>query len=377
MRVAHLIGAFSKLSETFLYDLVVESARQGIDAHVITSERVNADSRPFAPVHEFDINRDPHLPAGTRSRIPRDPEDLPLLRAHFLRLARRVQPDVLHAHFGELGWQAVPVAAALGVPLIVSFHGYDVTRLPRSPLWRSRYHDLFGMMAAAVVVSQDMRDRLVALGAPADRVQLIHIGKSVSAYPFQTRRPPLRRWLSIGRLVEKKGFDDSIRAFDRARVAGASLTIIGEGEERPRLEALVRALGCADRVHLTGGLPHDQVIAHLRAADAFILCSRTAQNGDTEGLPTVLIEAQLMGLPSIATRHTGIPEAFPAAHHWMLSDEGDVPALSAGIARVSRLTAGELRQITQTAHDYARRHFDVRATTARHIALYDTVRRGA
>jgi glycosyltransferase involved in cell wall biosynthesis len=373
MRVAHLIGAFSKLSETFLYDLVLEGAHQGIDTHVITSERVNPDMRPFTQVHEFDINHDLHLPDGTRSRIPRDPDDIPLLRAHLMRLVRRVQPDVLHAHFGELGWQAAPVAAALRLPLIVSFHGYDVTRLPRDPLWRARYAELFTIMAAAVVVSHDMRERLLALGAPPGKVHLIHVGKQAGDYPFQPRRPPLRRWLSIGRLVEKKGFDDCIRAFDAARIPGASLTIIGEGDERSRLESLVRALRCGDRVHLVGALPHDQVIAHLYQADAFILCSRTARSGDTEGIPTVLMEAQLAGLPTITTRHTGIPEAIPPGNRWLLADEGDVPALSTRIVQASSLNADALHQMSTAAHQHIRQHFDLPTTTRQHTRLYAQV----
>lgn len=377
MRVAHIVGAFSKLSETFIYDLVVASARGGIDTHVLTSEHVNAHERPFDPVHVLELLPEGHPERAllqTMNRLDQLPDDQPdnlLVREAYHRLIERLQPDIIHAHFGELGWLIAPVAQRLGIPLIVSFHGYDVSRLPRHPRWRQRYAEMFGVMACAVVVSERMRRDVIALGVPSECIKIIHVGKDIHDYPQKTPTYPIRNWISVGRLVEKKGHADCIRAFARARLRQPfTLTIVGDGSQQAELETLIRDHQLSDCVQLVGGIPHERVKQMMLQADAFILCSKTAANGDKEGIPTVLMEAQAIGLPCISTTHAGIAEAIPTENQWMLAPEGDIDGIACLIERVSELDGATLSDIVMRGRQKIADEFSLAASVAQHSALY-------
>jgi colanic acid/amylovoran biosynthesis glycosyltransferase len=131
--------------------------------------------------------------------------------------------------------------------------------------------------------------------------------------------------------VEKKGFDDLIRAVAaiRGRIAQpVRLDIWGAGPLQRRLEGLAHGLGLWNAVSFRGIAASQNVPQLLRRYDAFVLPSKTARNGDTEGIPITILEAQAAGLPVVTTLHAGIPEAVPRANHGLLAREGDVQDLA-------------------------------------------------
>jgi glycosyltransferase involved in cell wall biosynthesis len=133
--------------------------------------------------------------------------------------------------------------------------------------------------------------------------------------------------VAIGRFVEKKGFEDLIRAMGAIRGRNTlpiRLDIWGDGPLKRRLESLTTQLGLWNAVTFKGLAASREVPRLLRRYDAFVLPSRTARNGDTEGIPITILEAQAAGLPVVTTLHGGIPEAVPRANHGLLAREGDV-----------------------------------------------------
>lgn len=384
MRVAQITLSFSPLTETFIYDPIAELARRGIEVPVITFERVDAARRPHEPVRVVPA------PARARpdrialrlwdglrgnrgrsgSRAPR--ADWVLHRRALAPVLRDLRPDVVHAHFGTMGVLVLPLTRAEGIPLVVTFYGFDLSRLARAPGWRAAYGPLWRDAAAVVTVSDLMRRRAVELGCPAGKARVVHIGQRLGDYPFRARTGPARRLVSVGRLVEKKGHLDAVRAIARARARGVevSLRIVGDGPLAGPVAREAAALGVADLVTLLGPRPHREVVAELEAADAFLLTSKVDADGEEEGIPTVLGEAQAVGLPCVSTRHAGIPEGIPPEGHGLLADEGDVPGIADALARLVGLSDAERLRIGEAGLRHVTTHFALDREVDQLAALY-------
>lgn len=328
--VAHYRNAYLPRSETFIHEVVARHSRY--EPVVLTHERQNPESFP-AP-GPLDVVR-PILSGGLLSFLDRSAA-LTIRRRQFAvgRALRRRGPAILHAHFGEDGVVATRAARGTGIPVIVTFYGVDATRLAAHALWRRRFRRLFQRARFVLAEGPRLRRRLLALGCPAERARLQPIPVRFDLFPFRIRtRPEDGRVIVLQacRFVEKKGVDLTVEAF--ARIAGswpeAELWLLGDGPERPRVEAVVDREGLRSRVRLLGMRSHEEYAELLERAHLFVQPSRTAANGDGEGgAPTTLLEAQASGLPVVASDHADIPSVV-AEDGALLAREGDV----AGVAR--------------------------------------------
>jgi len=367
IRVVHLCKAFSKRSETFVYDYVTELERQGVDNHVVATRRVNPDERPFENVtvvpwpalwnprrmgHRLleELGLDGALESSWRELWPGAEEAI-----------ERIAPDVLHAHFGRPGVKAVPIAEQLDLPLVVTFYGYDISKLPRERRWREAYESIWHRAQAVVVLSEDMKEAAVRLGAPPDAVHVVHLARDLDEFSYRPPSGPVTEFISVGRLTEKKGHLDAIRAVQRRIEAGddVRLRIVGAGPQRDELEQYVRAHGLQSSVELLGSIPNAEVARRLQNADAFLLCSKTAASGDREGTPTVLIEAQAVGLPCVSTTHAGIPEMIPESNHSFLAPEGEVDAIAERLRRLRACSGDELRRVSAAGREIIETSFSL------------------
>lgn len=282
------------------------------------------------------------------------------------RALRELRPGLVHAHFGGDGWLVARAAAAAGAPLVVTLHGHDVTRQPSTPgllgvRYRRNLRDVFRRAAVIIAVSSRIRDRALALGADPAKVRVHHTG--IPLPPRPAPRPA--RWdvAFVGRLVEKKGVADLLEALRRTP---ASAVVIGDGPLAEQLRA--RAAGLD--VTFTGSLPPEEVATHLAASRLLAAPSRTARDGDEEGLPTTILEAAAMGLPVVATRHSGIPEAVRDGETGLLADEGDVAGLAAHLSTL--LKDDDLRtRMGAAGRAHVEQHFDLAKQSARLEDLYD------
>jgi glycosyltransferase involved in cell wall biosynthesis len=177
--------------------------------------------------------------------------------------------------------------------------------------------------------------------------------------------------LSVGRLVEKKGMEYLIKAF--ARIAGevpeARLEIAGDGPLRPSLERLTSDCGLSARVTLRGSLPHRAVATSMQNASIVCQPSVTAADGDSEGLPTTVLEAVATAKPLIGTRHGGIPEVVVDGATGFLVPERDVPALANRLLLL--LKNAELRKrMGEAGRRRIEEHFDLRKQSRRLEEIY-------
>lgn len=303
------------------------------------------------------------------------------------RMAARLRPfapALVHAHFGTDGLIALPLARALGVPLVTTLHGHEVSRT-RGRLLRSgrlswtRYAllgqrlmqggDLFLAVSAAV------RERAIARGFPEARTFVHHVGVDLSRLRPDDRSVEPGLILHVGRLVEKKGTATLLEAFVavRRRYPAARLVVIGDGPLRARLQRLAVGLGLSISVRFIGALPAEEVGRWMQRAWLIAAPSVTARDGDAEGLPTVLVEAAASGLPAVATLHSGIPEIVADGRTGFLVAEHDPAALAERI--IALLTSERLRaDLARAGRAAAERGFDLAAQTRLLEDHYDRVR---
>ncbi|MEW9669828.1 glycosyltransferase [Ammoniphilus sp. 3BR4] len=227
---------------------------------------------------------------------------------------RRRGIRVIYARFGMGGVEMLPLKRAARLPMLTSFHGSDVSRqLNKRPDYREALPALFAEGERFTVVCEHMKNKLIDLGCPAEKIAIIKSGIDLKKFPFCPKLSIEQgniRILSVGRLTEKKGMDDLVLAFTRVASVypRAKLVIIGDGEERPRLESMIWSLGLERHVELLGRQNHEKVQEEMKECNLFVLASRIASDGNEEGIPNVIMEAMATGRLVIATKHAGIPE---------------------------------------------------------------------
>lgn len=265
-----------------------------------------------------------------------------------VELARHVRErgiTHLHAHFGTSAATVARRAAALaGVTWSFTAHAKDIYADSVDPAdLRAKLADAHHVVTVSDYNLAHLRERF---GAAADRVHRVYNGLPLARFPYrEPEERPAIDVLGVGRLVPKKGFDDLVRACVLLRDAGRRVrcVIVGSGEEEARLRGLVADLGAEDLVQLAGPLPQDRVRAAL--ADAAVLAAPcvVADDGNADGLPTVILEAMAVGTPVVATPVTGIPEAVVHGTTGTIVPERDPAALAAALAALLEDPAGRRR----------------------------------
>ena len=249
-------------------------------------------------------------------------------------LIRRHQPEVVMVEFGFEAVRVMEACAWSGVPLVVHFRGSDASAQHRLGLLKNRYRRLLSIASGVIVKSRPMADTLLALGAPADRLLISPSGANASLFQGSApaAAPPVL--LAVGRFVAKKGPLETLRAFGllfRDPVLAASkpqLWMVGDGPLLASARSLVIELGLQERVRFLGVCSQVRVAELMRQVRGFVQHSKVAPDGDSEGSPVAVMEAQLSGLPVVATRHAGIPEVVLENQTGLLVDEGDESAMA-------------------------------------------------
>jgi len=286
-----------------------------------------------------------------------------------------IDPRLVHVHFGMDAVMLLPVVRSLKLPLVTTFHGVDVNVLPHgrsvlSRLYSARLPQLFAYADALIAPSEFLRDRLIALGAPAAKVVVLPIGVPVSPELEPTNR---RGVAFVGRLTEVKGWADAIRAYAQLpstiRMAHP-LIVVGDGPDREALVSLARQNDVP--VEMVGMASPQQVRDVLARSAVLLAPSRRASDGATEAFGLVHLEAALAGVPSIAYASGGVVEAVQHGKTGLLAREGDVSELADNLRAV--LSDVALRErLASAARRRVVEQFDIEACTRALETLYDQV----
>lgn len=279
---------------------------------------------------------------------------LPLAAAsslvHLQRLASRVKPDLLHAH-----WLLpnAPLAAIVskrtGIPLAISLHGSGAFMAERHRVLAPAARFALKQASAVTACSRDLASRVEALGASAESTFVIPYGVEVAAFQpaSENQRSKARASLgagpetflilAVGRLVAKKGFEFLIRAMPNLLRDHESplLIIAGAGDLGQELRELARSLDVSERVHFMGDIDRQRILELYQAADVLAVPSIHDAAGNVDGLPNVVLEGLASGLPLVASSIAGIPDVIRHEENGLLIPEQDPEALATALRRLA------------------------------------------
>ena len=271
--------------------------------------------------------------------------------------------DIVQCHYGPVGIDGIFLKdAGIKAEICTAFHGFDMSRYPLTH-GRNVYDDLFEKGDIFLPISEYWKKELIGMGCNADKIVVHRMGIDLDRFEYYEKDlDPARpvSILTIGRLVEKKGHEFAIKAVAELVEAGRDIeyTIAGDGPLKPDLEQLAGKYRLQDRVKFPGAVDQDQVRELYRESDVFILPSITADDGDMEGVPVVLMEAMAMGLPVVSTRHSGIGELVVDGESGFLLPEKDVAGLVEKMACLIDLP-DIYRQMARRGREYVRQHYNI------------------
>lgn len=252
-----------------------------------------------------------------------------MLTAETVRWFRHRSIRLILAEYGPTGAKLASLSRQARLPLVVHFHGFDAHResVVEEHL---QYGALFDQAVALIAVSQFMRSRLLDLGAPAEKVHYIPYYVDPSEFSRAEPSKAARTLLSVGRFVEKKAPHLTLLAFAEVVkvVPDATLEMVGDGPLLGPCIWLASALNISSAVTFPGAKPSAYVAARMRQVRAFVQHSVRAHDGDCEGTPVAVLEAQCCGLPVIATSHAGIADVVIHEQTGLLAEEGDIASMA-------------------------------------------------
>lgn len=358
--VASYCSSFLKSEMLHIYRQL--SALRGVDTFVVTKEVQNAERFPFERIEIIPKRRTNLLVHGWLKFVERRP---PIVyRGEYQTLdslLERHGADLMHIYFGHTGVHLLPFIEQWDKPCVVSFHGADVAQKPEIKDYPAKLRRLFKAVPLVFARSQSLVDRLVHLGCPPEKLRINRTGIPLNEFPFVDREPPRNgKWRVVQacRLIPKKGVATSLRAFAifKKDNPGAEFFIAGKGPLQPELEMLAGGLGILRDVHFVGFLPQPKLLELYASSHLFLHPSEISPNQDQEGVPNSVLEAMATGLPVVATRHGGIPEAVDHGRTGFLVAEEDHVGLANAMQLITSLPAS-LKQMGEHAHAAVRQRF--------------------
>jgi glycosyltransferase involved in cell wall biosynthesis len=276
------------------------------------------------------------------------------------------RPSHVHAHFAhDPALVGMFVSMLTGLPFSFTGHARDLYQIPASSLAAK------AARATTLVTCCEANVTFLQETLPHSRVpvEVIHHGVDLDRFSPSTRTDSgVPTLVSVGRLVEKKAFDDLLRALARIDQP-FSCHIYGDGPLLDELVSLRDELGLDDRVDFMGARDSNEIVKALGDADAFVLTPTNMEDGDRDGIPNVLVEAMACGLPVVTTTAGGITELVADEVNGLLCDPDDVTSIAQAVGRI--VADPELRaRLGAAGRTTVEADYDVNTAAARLEALY-------
>jgi colanic acid/amylovoran biosynthesis glycosyltransferase len=381
IRVVHAVSEWLAPTKTWLYHEIASLPRDRVVSSVIADLRNPATPAAFrgVPVDAVSDRRLPFFLYRVVRRSRRWPANT-LLR----RRLRDGAIDVVHSHFGHVGWASSRLLGNSRQRHIVTFYGWDVTEPVRTPVWQGRYRALFGAVDLVLCEGEHMAAAVALLGCPPSKLRVHHLGIKTEAIAFNTRQytsnEPLRILMAAA-FKTKKGLPDGLRAVARLRKSYPRLhvTVVGDAEaspsgqqERLAIERTVEDCGLEDVVTFLGMRSAAELFELAYTHHLFLSPSLTTPDGETEGgAPVSIIEMAATGMPVVSTTHCDIPGVLGEPNRALLTPEGDVQALHGQLERLLGMT--DWTALATANRRHIEREFDLTRQGLRLAEIYSEV----
>jgi colanic acid/amylovoran biosynthesis glycosyltransferase len=372
--IASYCSSFLKVEMLHIYRQI--KALRGVDTFVVTKELQNAEHFPFPHIEVIPKRRTNLLVHGWLKFVERRP---PIVyRGEYQTLdslLKRHGADLMHIYFGHTGVHLLPFIEQWDKPCVVSFHGADVADKPEIKDYHGKLARLFHAVPLVLARSQSLADRLIQFGCPPEKLRINRTGVPLDEFPFVDREPPSDgQWKIVQacRLIPKKGVATSLRAFAifKKDHPKAEFFLAGKGPLQPELEMLAAGLGIFKDVRFEGFLSQAELVKLYASSHLLLHPSEILPNQDQEGVPNSVLEAMATGLPVVATRHGGIPEAVEHGRNGFLANEEDHTGLANAMEQITR-SPGLLRDMGLRARDMVAERFAQKAQINQLESFYE------
>lgn len=253
----------------------------------------------------------------------------------YISVLKKHKIDVVLAQYGLSGVELMNICEAAAVPLVVHFHGFDASVYEVLRRNEKRYQQLFVKTKKIIAVSQVMKAQLISLGCPENKIALVTYGPNTI---FFENKPNFtsNTFFAIGRFVDKKAPYLTLMAFYEVlkEFPDTQLRMAGSGALLNTCKNMVKAWGIEDKVHFLGIIKPEQTQIEMENALAFVQHSVVAENGDREGTPVAVLEAQAAALPVISTYHAGIPDVVINGTTGFLVQETDIVGMQEAMVKL-------------------------------------------
>ena len=286
------------------------------------------------------------------------------------RAIEQTQANCVLCHFGTMALDHEQLWNEIELPLYVHFHGFDTmfdlrdpqdpSRMAHSQDYQSRIVRL-SHRATFITNSKFTADRLIQGGVDRNRIIVKYLGVPISDRPAVHSAKDVPTIVSVGRFVDCKGMELTVKAFAQLRAKGvrARLVIVGDGSERPTIEQAITESGCSEDIDLLGWKSSEEVRDILRHADIFTIHNRVGpRTRQEEALNLSVIEAMALGLPVVSTKSGGVVETVVDGETGLLGEPGDIDTQAKSLEML--VIDAELRQsMGLSARERAIRFFSV------------------
>jgi colanic acid/amylovoran biosynthesis glycosyltransferase len=289
------------------------------------------------------------------------------------------QTAIAHLHYGTDAGIYAPYLKKKKIPAVVSFYGYDCSSFPRRFGGMGKYYlqnRVFKYVDAVLAMSPDMKNDLIQIGCPEEKIIVHYYGTDVTEFQFDRDYPnkSTLRFLIISGLEDKKnhyGIMDAIASANRLSNTPIHLDIVGDGYLKENILAHMEKLQC-DKIQFHGPVVYNSAAHHqfMQKADVFIHPSITSEAGDKEGIPGAIVEAMASGLPVLSTYHAGIPHVIEHMSSGFLVGEKNHDELVRAILQLAN-DAGLREKLGRNAQKRAMTELNLKAKEAELENIYD------
>ncbi len=343
MKILFFSKIFANPTLTFIYNEVEYMTQQGHEVLVLTLERKNTDMFPFDNVIELQ-QANSTLERKIRHNLQSRDFELGFssksLKSNIQNIINNFNPDVIHTHFGFESWHLLLNLPPGKVPIFITLHGFDVSHKLNSKRYCNTLRKILDRPdVTPFFVANFTKNNVENNIGTIPKAKILTCGIDISLFQrtvFSVKKKPFI-FLQVSSFAEKKGHIYTVQAFNaflKSSNKNAKLVFAGDGIERKNIEKQVQLLGLQDFVEFVGVVDRIGATKLMNNAHAFVHHSVTSKIGDTEGLPTALMEAMAMQLPVLSTLHSGIPELVENGVHGYLVAERDVAAYAEAMQQI-------------------------------------------